>query len=274
MLGHQVYFRLKNDEKYEVYDISFRNKLHQNTQICDITDFMKLSSIIKQISPEFIVNCVGVLIKGSNNNPKNAILINSYFPHWLVEQADSIKARVIHVSTDCVFSGKKGNYEENDFRDADDLYGRSKSLGEIFSEKHLTLRTSIIGPELKRNGEGLFNWFFAQNGEVNGFANAYWGGVTTLELARVIEYSIANHLSGLLHVSNGEKISKFSLLVLFKEVWGFENVQVLKHSGKSIDKSLVKSKRVDFQIPSYPEMLGNLKKWMDKNPQLYSEIYG
>ena len=127
---------------------------------------------------------------------------------------------------------------------------------------------------MKRNGEGLFNWFFAQNGEVNGFANAYWGGVTTLELARVIEYSIANHLSGLLHVSNGEKISKFNLLVLFKEVWGFENVQVLKHSGKSIDKSLVKSKRVDFQIPSYPEMLGNLKKWMDKNPQLYSEIYG
>jgi len=270
MLGHQVYYRLKSDLMYEVYDISYRNKLHEGTQICDITDFKKLSSLIKEISPAVIVNCIGVLIKGSNENPKNAILINSYLPHWLVEEADSINAKVIHVSTDCVFSGKKGDYEETDFRDADDLYGRSKSLGEIFSEKHLTLRTSIIGPELKSNGEGIFHWFFLQRGNVNGFTNAYWGGVTTLELAKVIGFSIENILTGVLHVTNGDKISKYNLLVLFKEIWNIENIEVLEFSGKNVDKSLCRTNRVDFQIPTYYEMFNDLKNWMDNNPKLFS----
>jgi dTDP-4-dehydrorhamnose reductase len=273
MLGHQVYFHLREKGEFQVFDLSFRNKLRDETIICDITDFESLSAIIKNVRPEVIVNCIGILIKGSSENPKNSILINAYFPHWLVSVADEIGSKVIHISTDCVFSGKKGNYEEADFRDADDMYGRSKALGEIFSDKHLTLRTSIIGPELKVDGEGLFHWFFSQIGEVRGFTDAYWGGVTTLELAKAIRYSIENNLKGILHVTNGEKISKFDLLNLLKEIWDIKKIEVLQYPGKSIDKSLMRSNRVDFHIPIYHNMLVDLKEWMDNNPHLYSTIY-
>ncbi|WP_373398913.1 sugar nucleotide-binding protein [Algoriphagus halophilus] len=125
--------------------------------------------------------------KGFSRKSKNSIFINSYFPHWLVSEADKYGGQVIHISTDCVFSGKKGGYIEADFRDADDIYGRGKALGELIGGRHLTLRTSIIGPELKSNGEGLFHWFMNQKGETNGYTKAIWGGVTTFELAKVIK---------------------------------------------------------------------------------------
>ena len=133
--------------------------------------------------------------------------------------ADVVGAKLIHISTDCVFSGRQGMYADNDFRDADDIYGRSKALGEIFSDKDLTIRTSIIGPELKRYGEGLFHWFMSQRERVNGYTKVFWSGVTTLELAKAIEYSLDNDVTGLFQLSNGVRISKYDLLVLFNEIF-------------------------------------------------------
>ncbi|MBN3518831.1 SDR family oxidoreductase [Algoriphagus lutimaris] len=273
MLGHQVFFNLESSEEFEIFDLSFRNKLREETIICDITDFNKLEGIIKEIVPDVIINCIGILIKGSNQNPKNSILINAYFPHWLMSIADEIDSKVIHISTDCVFSGKKGAYVESDFRDADDVYGRGKALGELFSEKHLTLRTSIIGPEIKQNGEGLFHWFMNQKAETNGFTKALWGGVTTTELSKSIRKAIDEDLNGLYHITNGVAISKFDLLNLFNKTFE-RGLKINAIEGKRVDKSLKSEKiDVDFAIPSYEFMIKEMKDHMEKNNSIYSSIY-
>ena len=223
-----------------------------------------------KIRPDVVINCIGVLIQGSSASPSNAIFINSFLPHWIVKILDEIGGKLIHVSTDCVFSGAKGFYVESDFRDADDIYGRSKALGEIKSDRHLTIRTSIIGPELKENGEGLLNWFMKQRGTINGYTNAFWGGVSTLELSKFILFILDANLSGLIHLTNGTRISKFDLLKLFQNVFGDLQIIVTPYDGKVIDKSL-KSERSDFSyaVSSYEDMIGELGLWMMDNKHLY-----
>lgn len=271
MLGHQVFYNLINEKSFEVYDLSFRNKLRPETIICDVTDFENLSEVIQKINPNVIVNCIGILIKGANDNPKNAILLNSYFPHWLADQADQINAKLIHISTDCVFSGSKGSYSENDFRDADDVYGRSKALGEVNSDKHLTIRTSIIGPELKENGEGLFHWFMNQKGDINGFTKSIWGGVTTIECAKAINHTIHSKIAGIINLTNGYGISKYELLMLFVNYFNKENIKIKAVDGKIVDKSLItKRPELEFSVKSYDQMLLEMSKWVKSNMHLYS----
>jgi dTDP-4-dehydrorhamnose reductase len=269
MLGHQVFKEIIKSQNYEVFDISFRTKLRSESFICDIRDTKKLSNYIELIHPDFIINCIGVLIKESNNNPANAIYINSYFPHLIRSIADNLGIRLIHISTDCVFSGKKGEYTENDFRDADDIYGRSKALGEIFDNNHLNIRTSIIGPEIKENGEGLLHWFLNQKNKVDGFSNSYWGGVTTLECTKVIIFAIENNITGIINVTNGEKISKYQILDTINTILG-NRCDVNKVDGKIVDKSL-KSIRNDFnyKIPSYQIMFTEMINDMKENCKFY-----
>ena len=174
MAGHMAYFYLSSLGRYEIVDVVFRTPLTDNSIIINVTDKNSVAKLVRKQCPDIILNCVGVLIKGSKEHPDNAIYINAYFPHQLKALADEVGAKLVHISTDCVFSGHKGNYTEMDFRDADDIYGRSKALGEVVNDKDLTLRTSIIGPELKTNGEGLFHWFMNQTGQVNGYQTAIW----------------------------------------------------------------------------------------------------
>lgn len=269
MAGHLVYYYLLNTGKYDITNVVFRNKLTEDSIIVDVTDKNAVADVVNRVSPDFIINCVGVLIKGSKEYPANAILINAYFPHLLKKLSDEVGAKMIHISTDCVFSGKRGNYTEEDFRDADDVYGRSKALGEIINDKDLTLRTSIIGPELKQNGEGLFHWFMQQKGTVKGYTYAIWGGVTTLDLAKAIDKSIDAELTGLIQLSNGTGISKYDLLCLFKEIWGKNDIKIFPDEDIKINKSIAYSTHFDFQLPGYQEMLIELRKWM----QSYKELY-
>ena len=254
MAGHVVYYYLQSTGKYDISNVVYRTPLTEDSIIVDVTNRDAVADVVHRVHPEIIINCVGILIKGSREHPDNAILINAYFPHLLKRLSDEVGAKLIHISTDCVFSGKKGNYTEDDFRDADDVYGRSKALGEIINDKDLTIRTSIIGPELKENGEGLFHWFMHQCGEINGFRTAIWGGVTTLELAKAIDFSLDNGIVGLIHLSNGVGISKFDLLNLFKEIWGKDTV-IKPYDGNEVDKSIEKSLRLDYEVPSYRQML-------------------
>lgn len=270
MAGHVVYHYLQNTEKYDITNVVFRNKLTEDSIIIDITDISAVKEILGQTRPEFIINCIGVLIKGSKEHPDNAILINAYFPHLLKKLSDQIGARVIHISTDCVFSGKKGNYTEEDFRDADDIYGRSKALGEIINAKDLTLRTSIIGPELKQNGEGLFHWFMQQKGTIMGYTNAIWGGVTTLELAKAIDISLEKKLTGLIQLSNGSGISKYDLLCLFKEIWKKDNIDIQPFNKICVDKSIARSTKFNFNIPGYRQMFTEQHDWMCNRRELYN----
>ena len=271
MAGHIAYYYLQSTERYELINVVYRTKLVKDSIVVDVTDKNAVTKLVEEVRPDLIINCIGVLIKGSKEHPDNAIFINAYFPHLLKKLSDKIGAKLIHISTDCVFSGKRGNYTESDFRDADDIYGRSKALGEIINDKDLTIRTSIIGPELKTNGEGLFHWFMHQTGQVNGFKTAIWGGVTTLELAKAIDNAIVQEQTGLIQLSNGIGITKYDLLNLFKKIWHRSNVNILPYDGNKIDKSIAKSDKFAYEVPGYEVMLLEQYKWMRKNDKLYSQ---
>lgn len=271
MAGHIAYYHLQATGKYDITNVVYRTPLTEDSIIVDVTDCNAVANVVREVRPDIILNCIGVLIKGAMEHPDNAILINAYFPHLLKKMADEVGAKLIHVSTDCVFSGKKGNYTENDLRDADDVYGRSKALGEIINDKDLTIRTSIIGPELKRNGEGLFHWFMNQHGEVNGFKTAIWGGVTTLELAKAIHIAIENSVCGLVQLSNGKGISKYDLLKLFKEIWKKEDIEIYPYDANGVNKSIAKSERFEYIVPEYRQMLKEQAEWMSKHKELYSQ---
>lgn len=273
MAGHIIYYYLRETGKYDIKNVVFRTKLTEDSIVVDVTDRDIVTEVVNGIKPDIIINCIGVLIKGSKEHPDNSILINAYFPHFLKKLADYVGAKLIHISTDCVFSGKRGNYTENDFRDADDIYGRSKALGEIINDKDLTIRTSIIGPELKQQGEGLFHWFMHQHGSINGYKTAIWGGVTTLELAKAIEHAILQDLTGLIQLSNGMGISKYDLLNLFKELWSRNDIEILPYDGNGINKSIVKSELFDYEVPEYQQMLIQQREWMKKYSHLYNLIY-
>lgn len=269
MAGHMVYYYLRSLNKYEIVNVVYRTKLTDDSIVVDVSDREAVRKIVDDVRPDFILNCIGVLIKGAKEHPENAILINAWFPHLLKKLSDKVGAKLIHISTDCVFSGKKGNYTESDFRDADDIYGRSKALGEIINDKDLTIRTSIIGPELKANGEGLFHWFMRQKGQVNGFKTAVWGGVTTLELAKAIDKALEQKLTGLVQLSNGLGITKYDLLHLFREIWYRKDIEILPFDGNGIDKSIAKSTKFDYTVPGYEEMLREQYDWMKENKKLY-----
>ena len=272
MLGHMVMKTLLEDENMEVFDVSYRRKLREETRICDVSDFKALEEIISDVVPDVIVNCVGILISGAQKAPARAIALNSLLPHFLVSACHAHNARLIHISTDCVFSGKKGQYSEDSFRDADDVYGRSKALGEIDGPNALTLRTSIIGPEIKEKGEGLIHWFLttAQK-RIQGFSNVYWGGVTTLTCSRAIQHAIREEISGLWNLTNGEAISKYDLLKAVNATLPNANKRELIANGeKRSDKSL-KSSRDDIQfiVPSYEEMLEEMMSDIQRRPSNY-----
>lgn len=270
MAGHMAYYYLQKTGRYDIINVVYRTKLTDDSIVVDVKNREAVENVIRETCPDIILNCIGVLIKGSKEHPDNAILINAWFPHLLKRLSDQVNAKLIHISTDCVFSGKKGSYTEDDFRDADDVYGRSKALGEIINNKDLTIRTSIIGPELKSNGEGLFHWFMQQKGETYGYQTAIWGGVTTLELAKAVDKAIEQNVTGLVQLSNGLGISKYDLLHLFRNIWNCQDITILSFNGNGIDKSIAKSMKFDYVVPSYEEMLKEQYDWMKVNQRLYS----
>lgn len=274
MLGHVVYYHLKELNKYRIVDASFPNKLHEGSKLLDVTNANELKKFIMEEKPDIIINCIGILIKGSQKDPSNAIYLNSFFPHQLVKMLRKSGGKLIHVSTDCVFTGENGAYTENDFRDADDIYGRSKALGEVINETDITLRTSIIGPELKEQGEGLFHWFMQQKGMINGYTKVMWGGVTTLELAKVMDMVISKNNTGLVHITNREPISKYDLLQLIRKIFNKTDVEINPIEGKVSDKSL-KSIRYDFtyDVASYDKMIVDMKNFIINHKILYKNKY-
>ena len=273
MAGHIAYYFLRDTGKYDITNVVYRMPLTEDSIVVDVTDSKAVAEVVRMVRPEIILNCIGVLIRGSKEHPDNAILINAHFPHLLKKLSDEVGAKLVHISTDCVFSGKKGNYTEEDFRDADDVYGRSKALGEVVNDKDLTIRTSIIGPELKKNGEGLFHWFMNQHGQVNGFKTAIWGGVTTLELAKAIDKAIEQGISGLIQLSNGVGISKYDLLVLFKEIWQKQDVEILPYDANGVNKSIAKSVKFAYEVPDYRWMLQEQAAWMNVHKELYTQYF-
>ena len=237
LIGHQVYNYLKDSGNYELHNISYHHKIQNDTILLDARDEKIFIDKITSIKPHYIINCIGILINGSDADPENAIFLNSYMPHRLARLADKINAKLIHISTDCVFSGdKKEPYVETDEKDGRGVYAKTKGLGEIVNDKHLTLRTSVVGPELKSDGEELFHWFMNQSDSISGFTKAIWSGVTTIELAKAVKWSIDNDITGLCHITNNSSISKYELLKLFQK-YTKKDISIKPVDGKNVDRS-------------------------------------
>lgn len=215
--------------------------------------------IVRETGADAVVNAVGI-VKQRTADPSESIAVNSLFPHQLARACRDADARLIHISTDCVFSGVRGDYRESDTPDPHDLYGLTKLLGEASGPGSLTIRTSMIGLELA-NHASLIEWFLRQRGEVRGYRRAIWSGFTTAELSRVIEQLLTEQpdLNGVWHVS-GEPISKFDLLVRLAALLG-RHVDIVPDDEVVIDRSLNSDRfrsAVGYRPASHDEMLSEL----------------
>ncbi len=269
MLGHQLLKQLSPSHDARV---TLRGKRAEYSAFAlfteknsypgiELSSIKPLADVVKDFRPQVIVNAAGIVKqKPEAKEIIPSLEINSLLPHRLAMLCKQVGARLIHISTDCVFSGRKGGYRESDASDAEDLYGRSKLLGEVTELFCLTLRTSMIGKELLHK-TGLLEWFLAQRGTVRGFTNAIFSGFTTLELARTIEKIITGHsrVSGLYHVSS-EPISKYDLLTMVKNKMRLKT-EIIPDGEFKCDRSLDSTKfRSEFKYnpPSWEVMIDEL----------------
>ncbi|UOQ48611.1 SDR family oxidoreductase [Gracilibacillus caseinilyticus] len=272
MAGHVITNYFKQKDNFQVFYTS-RNKTDKDSIYLDVTNLTRLEEIIDIIKPDFIINCIGVLIKYAQKNPEMAYQINSILPYQITKLADRYQSKLIHLSTDCVFSGKQGNYTEDDEADGTTIYAQSKKLGEIKEDHHLTIRTSIIGPEMKDDGQGLFLWFMKQQGQIKGFEKVLWNGITTLELAKAIDVMIEEQVTGLVHIGAKQKVSKYTLLKLIQDIFDKHDVDIIADDENTLDRT-VQSNRNDFSydVPSYENMLLEMKEWMEQYKSLYERL--
>lgn len=272
MAGHMV-ARYIEKQGNTVYRISRSEKESLYSRAIDVLETSAILKYIDSINADILINCIGLLQKECEARPDLAIYINSYFPHLLEEHFKNSPTKIIHLSTDCVFSGLSGNYVETDTPDGKTIYDRSKALGEINNNKDLTFRMSIIGPDLDPKGTGLFNWFMQQTGAINGYSNVIWNGITTLELAEAITAAIHTNLAGIYQLVPDDTISKYQLLLLIKNVFG-KDITINKDSSFTVNKTL-KNTRTDFEyrVKSYSEQVHNLKIWIEEYRDLYPQFY-
>jgi dTDP-4-dehydrorhamnose reductase len=270
MLGHQLlkYLRLRHNVKvtlrqsltaygqYGLFDIE------NSFSGIDVRSLERLIEVIADFRPEAVINAVGIVKqRPAAKEIIPSLEINALLPHRLAVLCKGIGARLIHLSTDCIFSGGKGNYLESDPSDAEDLYGKTKYLGEVHEANNLTLRTSIIGRELSRH-TSLLDWFLAQTGTVKGFTNAIYTGFTTIEMSRIIEKMILEHpdASGVYQISS-DPINKYELLLLIREKLGL-SIEIIPDDSFCCDRSLDSSRfRAEFNYtpPTWPVMIEELR---------------
>jgi dTDP-4-dehydrorhamnose reductase len=270
MAGHVLMTYLSSLGKYEVIGTTNKKPTEKNDAFFDAERPNEILAIVQAVKPDVIINCIGMLVKASEENPEKAKVINTQLPQLLAKYSQTHNFKLIHLSTDCIFSGKKGNYSESDSADAETTYGKTKAAGEIRDDHNLTIRMSIIGPEIKENGTGLFHWFFKQKQKIEGYANVLWTGITTLQLAKSIEQLLEKNATGLIQLVPDTKISKYDLLKMTNEIFG-KKIEISKNTDKKDDKSLKSTKIAGIYVPDYKTMLLELKEWMIKHKNIYNK---
>jgi dTDP-4-dehydrorhamnose reductase len=269
MAGHVVALHLR-EQGFDVDTLSARHALDEHTHLIDVTNQKELDIFLDANSYDVVINCIGLLVKQSEDRKDLAVYLNSYLPHLLESRYQNSPTKVIHLSTDCVFSGQHAPYHETSVYDGELFYDRTKALGEIINAKDLTFRMSIIGPDMQESGIGLFNWFYQQHGQISGYTTAIWSGITTIELARGIEAAIAQDLTGLYHLVPNDNISKFDLLGLFKDVFKREDITISPASTVALDKTLLNSRTdFNFTVKDYKNMVMDMSDWIDTHKDLY-----
>lgn len=270
MAGHLIslYFKEKG---HEVVGFA-RSESHllDKTIVGDASDMALIKRTLDEGDFDAVINCIGLLNQFAENNKAMAVLLNGHLPHYLVEITKETKTKVIHMSTDCVFAGNDGPYYEDSLPNGTTFYDRSKAIGEINNDKDLTFRNSIVGPDIKESGIGLFNWFMKQTEEVGGFTGAIWTGVTTYTLAKAMEQALKENLTGLYNLVNNESINKFDLLGLFNKYFRGGEIKINPNDKLQLDKSL-RRKREDFGfiVPSYEQQIKEMREWVDEHKELY-----
>jgi len=271
MLGHRLWVDLQKQHETWVTIRGSANEFPDSPQFprefirtnVDALNFDQVTRALASIQPDLVINCIGLIKQMGHlaKDPLFSISLNAMLPHRISMICRVAKIRMIHISTDCVFSGKKGDYSESDPSDAEDLYGRTKFLGEVAYPHCVTLRTSIIGRELK-NRLGLIEWFLAQKGSINGFQRAIYSGFTTDEIARIISQIIIPNpaISGVYHVSS-DPISKYYLLLMVKKAFKRDDIDIQPDTDFFSDRSLNSQRFRDltgYTPPSWQEMVDEL----------------
>ena len=267
MAGHTISLYLK-EQGHDVFGFDLQKSKYVDSVAGNAYDKDFMRELIGKNKYDTVINCIGVLNQFAENNKELATYLNAYFPHFLVSATENTDTQVIHMSTDCVFSGEKGEYTEDDFRDGKTFYDRSKALGEIEDDKNLTLRNSIVGPDINPEGIGLMNWFMKQKGEINGYTGAIWTGQTTLQLAKTMEVAAKEKAHGLYNMVPENSICKYELLKLFNHYFRNDELKINPVEGLNADKSL-KRTRFDFDyiIPDYEKM--DVAQWLSTHKDMY-----
>ena len=269
MAGHLISLYLK-ENGHDVIGFARSKSKYIDTILGDATDADLIRSIIHDRKYDSVINCIGLLNQFAEKNKSQAVYLNGYLPHYLADITVGTDTQIIHMSTDCVFSGKRGQYTETDERDGQTFYDRSKAMGEIEDDKNITLRQSIVGPDIKASGIGLLNWFMQQNGQVNGYTKAMWTGQTTLQLAKTMEAAAIERAHGLFNKVPDTNISKYELLKLFNHYMRNDELSINAVDGVNADKSLRRTRfEFDYSIPDYETQVAELSEWMRVHKELY-----
>lgn len=264
MLGHVMFRYFIDKKKYDVAGTIRSNdhtifndscNLERIFSNVDAEDFCQIEDVFFKFKPNFVINCIGLIKQlPLSENISKAIYLNSLFPHLLSDLCKKNNSKLIHFSTDCVFSGSKGMYLENDILDGTDLYSRTKILGEVMNSNSITLRSSLVGHEYtNKHKYGLLEWFLSQQDVISGYKNVIFSGITTVEMARVVhDFVIPNNkLSGIFHISS-KPISKFELLNLIAQFYE-KKIEIKAEEAKQINLSLDSSRFRDLTGYTSPE---------------------
>lgn len=269
MAGHMISLYLK-EQGHVVVGFARQRSALVNTIVGDVRNTLLIKEFLDENKFDSVINCIGLLNQFAENNKAEAVYLNSYFPHYLAQLTEGTDIQVIHMSTDCVFSGKRGQYTEVDLRDGQTFYDRTKALGELEDEKNFTLRSSIVGPDINAKGIGLLNWFMQQQGSVMGYISALWTGQTTLQLAKTMEAVARERAHGLYNMVPEETISKCELLKLFNKYMRNNEIDIIPVDKCVADKSLKRTRfEFTYKIPDYERMISELAVWMKGHKSLY-----
>lgn len=268
MAGHVICIYLR-EQGHDVTGFSRRKVNFVKSISGDVHNLEYLKGIIEVGHFDAVINAVGILNQAAEENKASAAFLNGYLPHFLAKITEDTETQIIHMSTDCVFSGHSGPYTEDSRCDGETFYDKSKAIGELNDEKNITLRNSIVGPDINSNGIGLFNWFMKQK-EVNGYTHAMWTGLTTLQLAKTMEAAAQSRAHGLVNMVHKENISKYELLRLFNRYMRNDEVIIHPFDDFSVNKTLIRTNHeLNYDVPDYETMIVEMSDWINKHKELY-----
>jgi len=275
MLGHMVTLYLLEQGGAVVPVSRRRTNVRPIDDILEIADLShpdQVQHLLEQHRPCVVINCAA--ITASDAPPGELRTLNTDLPRHL-QQIINTKddgSRLLHMSTDGVFSGKRGGYTERDTPDSDEsyMYGRTKRAGEVWDSRNICVRTSILGPSIGSK-KGLLDWFMAQKNHARGAVDYKWNGLTTLELAKFMVFLIARPQGGLIHIGSDEHLSKWELLKLVGKIFN-KNIEVQPETSVACDRTLKSAHPFQYSLPDYETMIRELKAWIDRHPELYPQF--